>query len=94
MNDTIGVDISKDALDTYWLSKRKHKQFANNKMGLRALIRWVRQAKVSLVVFEATGVYHRLLETSLAAHDLPFARVNPGAPLRRRNRHTSQNGQS
>jgi len=77
MNDTIGVDISKDALDTYWLSKRKHKQFANNKMGLRALIRWVRQAKVSLVVFEATGVYHRLLETSLAAHDLPFARVNP-----------------
>jgi len=77
MNDTIGVDISKDALDTYWLSKRKHKQFANNKTGLRALIHWVCQAKVSLVVFEATGVYHRLIETSLAAHDLPFARVNP-----------------
>ncbi len=85
-----GVDISKDALDTYWLSKRKHKQFANNKTGLRALIRWVRQAKVSLVVFEGeadkeliqciysptNGVYHRLLETSLAASDLPFARVN------------------
>jgi len=30
-----------------------------------------------LVVFEATGVYHRLLETSLAMHDFPFARVNP-----------------
>ena len=77
MNDTIGIDISKDTLDTYWLSKRKHKQFANNKTGLRSLIRWVREAEVSLVVFEATGVYHRLLEISLAAHDIPFARVNP-----------------
>ena len=77
MNDTIGIDISKDTLDTYWLSKRKHKQFANNKTGVRALIRWVRPAEISLVVFEATGVYHRLLEVSLAAHDFPFARVNP-----------------
>jgi transposase len=77
MNDTIGIDISKDTLDTYWLSKRKHKQFANNKSGLKELIRWVRQAEASLVVFEATGVYHRMLEVSLAAHDFPFARVKP-----------------
>lgn len=77
MNDTIGIDISKDALDAYWLSKRKHKQFPNDKNGLKALIVWVRQATVTLVVFEATGVYHRALETSLAAHDLSFARVNP-----------------
>ncbi len=77
MNDTIGIDISKDTLDTYWLSKRKHKQFANNKSGLKELIRWVRQAEASLAVFEATGVYHRMLEVSLAAHDFPFARVNP-----------------
>jgi len=77
MKDTIGIDISKDTLDTYWLSKRKHKQFANNKTGLRALISWVREAEASLVVFEATGVYHRLLEVSLAAHDFSFARVNP-----------------
>jgi len=47
---------SKDKLDAYWLSKRKHKQFANSKTGLRALIRWVRAAAVPLVVFEgATG---------------------------------------
>ncbi|MEH6835439.1 hypothetical protein [Falsihalocynthiibacter arcticus] len=35
MNDTIGIDISKDALDTFWLSKRKHKQFPNNRTGMR-----------------------------------------------------------
>jgi len=77
MNDTMGIDISKDTLDAYWLSKRKHKQFANTKMGLRALIRWIRQTDALLIVFEATGVYHRLLETGLATHNIPFARVNP-----------------
>ena len=77
MNDTIGIDISKDTLDTFWLSKRKHRQFANTKMGLRALTSWIRETEVSLVVFEATGIYHRLLETSLAEHGFSFARVNP-----------------
>jgi transposase len=52
MIDTIGVDISKDTLDACWFSKRKHNQFSNNKAGLRALIRRVPQAEVSLVVFE------------------------------------------
>ncbi len=77
MNDTMGIDISKDTLDAYWLSKCKHKQFANTKLGLSALIRWIRQTKALLIVFEATGVYHRLLETCLAKHNIPFARVNP-----------------
>ena len=77
MHDTIGIDISKDTLDTYWLSKRKHKQFANSKAGLSTLIGWIQRANVSLVVFEATGIYHRLLETNLAAYGIPFSRVNP-----------------
>jgi transposase len=54
MMDTIGIDISKDALDAYWLSKRQHKQFANTKAGLGALVCWIRRSEVSLVVFEAT----------------------------------------
>ena len=64
-------------MDTYWLSKNKHKQFANSKVGLRELIGWIQKANVSLIVFEATGVYHRLLETDLATNGIPFARVNP-----------------
>lgn len=77
MNDTMGIDISKDTPDAYWLSKREHKQFSNTKIGLSALVRWIRQKKALLIVFEATGVYHRLLETGLAAHNIPFVRVNP-----------------
>jgi len=34
----------------------KHKQFANTKMGLSALIRWIRQTEALLIVFEATEV--------------------------------------
>ncbi len=74
--------ISKDTLDAYWLSKRKHKQFANTKMGLSGLIRWMRQTEALLIVFAATGVYHRLLETALATHNIPFARVNLSADRR------------
>lgn len=77
MIDTIGIDISKDNLDAFWMLGKAHKQFSNNKSGLRSLIRWVERAKIPLIVFEATGVYHRLLETSLAAQNFPFAQVNP-----------------
>jgi len=77
MIDTIGIDVSKDALDAVWMSGKKHRQFTNNKSGLRSLIRWVEHAKIPLIIFEATGVYHRLLETSLAARNIPFAQVNP-----------------
>jgi transposase len=77
MIDTIGIDISKDALDAFWMSEGKHRQFSNNKSGLQSLIYWVNRAGTPLIVYEATGVYHRLLETSLAARNIAFAQVNP-----------------
>lgn len=76
MNDTIVIDISKDKLDAYWLSNREHRQFCNDKTGVKALARWAREAGIARVIFECTGVYHRLVETSLAQHGLSFARVN------------------
>lgn len=77
MDNTMGIDISKDMLDTYWLSRRQHKQFSNTQMGLSAPICWIRQTKALQIVLEATGIYHRLLETTLATHNIAFARVNP-----------------
>jgi transposase len=77
MIDTIGIDISKAMLDAYWQSGKKHKQFCNTGSGLRALVRWIERSDAALVVFEATGVYHRLLETGLAEHGVPFSMVNP-----------------
>jgi len=77
MIDSIGIDISKDTLDVFWLSGKEHRQFANNKTGLRSLILWIEKARTPLIVFESTGVYHRLLETCLADQDIAFTQVNP-----------------
>ena len=41
------------------------------------LARWLAALKVKLVVFEATGAYHRRLERFLSDHGLPFSKVNP-----------------
>lgn len=76
MQDTIGIDISKDTFDIHRLSDRRHERFGNDKAGLAALRRWVGKAPVR-VVYEATGRYHRDLEAVLggAGHDL--VKVNP-----------------
>ena len=77
MQDPIGIDFSKDKLDAYWLSKGEHKQFDNDKAGVKALALWAIEAGGSRVIFESTGVYHRRVETGLAEHGISFARVNP-----------------
>ena len=77
MQETIGIDVSKEVLDAYCLSDRCHARFANDRAGLKALIRWVGENTSALIVFEATGAYHRQLETALAARGVPYAKVNP-----------------
>ena len=77
MQDTIGVDVSKDCLDAYHAGASNHRAFSNDASGLTALCRWVREQGDVLVVFEASGAYHRGLEQVLARRGLPFAKVNP-----------------
>ena len=77
MQLTIGIDISKHRLDAYRLSDRRHIQVANDRAGLQALLKWIGGGELPLVVFEATGAYHRRLEAALSTSGIPFARVNP-----------------
>jgi len=77
MQDTIGIDVSKDKLDAFSLTRREHRQFANDNRGLRSLRCWIETSGTTLVVFEASGAYHRLLENSLAAAGTPYSMVNP-----------------
>ena len=74
--DTIGIDISKDSLDTHRLSTGAAAQFANSAAGLRALRRWIGAQMPDLVVYEATGAYHAALERGFAGV-LPLVKVNP-----------------
>lgn len=76
MQDTIGIDISKDTFDAHRLSDRRHERFGNDKAGLSALRRWIGKAPVR-VVYEATGRYHRDLEAVLGRAGHSLVKVNP-----------------
>lgn len=77
MNNTIGIDISKDTLDVHRLTDGQHRQFLNGKAGHTQLLKWIRLQPGQLVIFEATGAYHRQLERTLGAKAFPFVKVNP-----------------
>jgi transposase len=74
---SVGVDISKDALDVAVHPAGETFRVANDRDGHRALIRRLKKLDVARIVFEATGAYHRLFERTLAEAGLPLVKVNP-----------------
>lgn len=64
--DTIGIDISKDTLDTHRLSTGAAAQFANSAAGLRALRRWIGAQMPDLVVYEGQTMGLAVLTTLLS----------------------------
>jgi transposase len=72
---TIGIDISKAALDCHAHPAGIDRQFPNTAKGHKALIVWAGQWQVERIAYEATGTYHRALEVALA--DLPCVKLNP-----------------
>lgn len=77
MQPTIGIDVSKDRLDAYRLSTGQRLQVTNDRAGHESLFGWIGKNDPPLVVFEATGAYHRQLEARLGARSVPFAKINP-----------------
>lgn len=75
--DTIGIDVSKDRLDAFWHSHDEACCLPNSVEGYEQLCAWLGQDNEVLVVFEATGAYHRGLERHLNVAGLPFIKVNP-----------------
>jgi hypothetical protein len=55
MNNTIGIDVSKDKLDVFDLAGLEHHQVANNGLGLKSLQRLIAKFGASLVIFEASS---------------------------------------
>ncbi|MBW7056087.1 transposase [Paracoccus bogoriensis] len=76
MQDTIGIDISRDTFDIHRLSDRRHERFGSDKAGLAALRRGIGKTPVR-IVHEATGRYHRDLEAVLSAAGHDLVKVNP-----------------
>ncbi|MDT4850374.1 IS110 family transposase ISHne5 [compost metagenome] len=76
MNDSIGVDISKDHLDVHRLSDGVSRRFANDSRGHRTLIGWLERPELR-IVYEPTGPYHRAFEHRLAEAGFALVKVNP-----------------
>ena len=75
-NTTIGVDISKDRLDTFRISDGQSRSFSNDKVGHKAFMRWLGQTG-ERIIYEPTGPYHRNLEARLDEAGYALVKVNP-----------------
>ena len=75
-DNSIGIDISKDFLDTHRLNDGAAARFRNSPAGFRTLSTWLGDGVPTRVVFEATGAYHRSFERTFSGK-LPLVKVNP-----------------
>ena len=74
----IGVDVSKDFLDTAVANAdRPGVRFANNPEGIAKLVAWATEIAPFRIIFESTGHYHKEAVTSLQVASLNAVVVNP-----------------
>lgn len=76
-NTFVGIDVSKAQLDVCLWPDGKAQAFANDRRGLRELVRWLQGVRPEAVGFEASGGYERALLAALCEAGLPARRVNP-----------------
>lgn len=74
-NCIVGIDISKDKADAYFLAEQRHQTVSGEQY--QNFVASLAKASVRLVVMEATGGYERALAGLLAAAGIPLAVVNP-----------------
>ena len=73
----VGIDVSKLTLDFDCLPVSAPKQFANDSVGIAALVVLLQYSGVECIVIEATGGYETAVASALAVATLPVVVVNP-----------------
>lgn len=74
----VGIDVGKTWLDVAWLpATTGPARVANTTDGITGLVATLQRTPPTLIVFEATGAYHRPLLAALLAAKLPVAVLNP-----------------
>lgn len=73
----VGIDTSKAWLDGHGLPHEKYLRVPNNPEGIRKLKRWIAGFDPALVVIEATGKWHRQVQRSLFASNIPITVADP-----------------
>lgn len=73
----VGIDVSKAQLDVEIRPSGEKQSFANDKVGIKALVKRLAKIGPTLIVLEATGGYERQVTRALVSADLPAVVVNP-----------------
>lgn len=73
----IGIDVCKSRLDVHIEPSGERFDVANTTQGIRQLVNGLIKLRPELVVFEATGKYHRRLHTALEQAGVASAVINP-----------------
>jgi len=73
----VGIDVSKAQLDIEIRPSGEKESFANDKVGIKALVKRLAKIEPTLIVLEATGGYERQVARALVSADLPVVVVNP-----------------
>ena len=73
----IGIDVSKARLDLATYPSSKAESFANDKSGIKVLIKRLAKLRPTLIVLEATGGLERQATYAMSGAELPVRVVNP-----------------
>ena len=73
----VGIDVSKAQLDVAIRPSGEKESFANDKVGIKALVKRLAKIEPTLIVLESTGGYERQVTRALVSGDLPVVVVNP-----------------
>lgn len=73
----VGIDVSKDGLDTHLLPDGTARRFDNTPDGIVALLDWVAPLAPTRIALEATGGYESAAVAALSIRGLPVCLVNP-----------------
>jgi transposase len=73
----VGIDVSKAQLDVAIRPTGEKQSFANDKAGIKALVKRLAKIEPTLIVLEATGGYERQVTRAVVSADRPVVVVNP-----------------
>jgi len=73
----VGIDVSKAQLDVEIRPSGEKQSFANDKVGNKALVKWLAKIAPTLIVMEATGGYERQIMRALVSAEICLRRGQP-----------------
>lgn len=78
IEESTGIDVSKETIDAHIYCKKEHKVFPNNNKGFKELLHWMKRTsgldlEQIIICFEHTGLYSMPLATFLSKQKICFS---------------------